>query len=89
MLSALSLDEATIACFLPNKRRIYIQPINNSLINNTSPKELADLINEMMKEYILLLIRSQQAELEAMHERTYEVFFMMRLLSETLRECED
>lgn len=70
-------------------RKINIEPINNYLINNTSPKELADLIDEMMKEYILLLIRSQQAELEAMHERTYEFFFTMRMLCETLRECEN
>lgn len=72
-----------------NKKRIYIQPINNFLVNDTSPKELAELIEEMMKEYILLLIRSQQVELEAMHERTYEFFFTMRTLSDTLRECEE
>lgn len=71
-----------------DKRIIDIEPLYNFLIKDTSPKYLAELIEEMMSEYILLLIRAQQAEMEAMHEHTYEFFFTMKTLKEVLLECE-
>lgn len=71
------------------ERIIDIQPLYTFFTEDTSPKDLSELIDELMNEYILLLIRAQEAEMQTIHERTYEFFFTMRTLKNILPKCEE
>jgi len=47
----------------------------------------AKLLDDFMYSYMFLLIRSQQAEKEDLHEHIFEFFHYLKLLRDILPEC--
>lgn len=70
------------------ERIINLEPIYTFLTEDTDPTAFAELLDEFMYSYVFLLIRSQQAEKEDLHEHIFEFFHYLKLLRDILPLCE-
>lgn len=69
-------------------RKINIEPIYTFLTEDIRPSEFAELLDNLLFHYIMMLIELQQDDRVGIHEKTIEFIHYLKLLRDILPECE-
>jgi len=71
-------------------RRINLEPIYTFLTEDTNPTAFAKLLDELMYDYLTLLIEKQLSNCDdkTIHEHTNQFIFYLKTLRDILPECE-
>lgn len=70
--------------------KINLEPLYIFFTENTTPNVFAKLLDELMYEYINLLIRFQLSDFydKTIHQDTDQFIFFIKLLRDILPKCE-
>jgi len=71
-----------------DKRIIDIEPIRTFFKEDIYPKEFAELLDEFLYHYVLLLVQSIKDDKTTIHEETAEFIHYLKTLRDILPECE-
>lgn len=69
---------------------LNLKPLETLFLEDISPKTLAKLLDELLCDYMTMLVKIQLSDNKdkTIHERTDEFIFYLKLLRDILPECE-
>lgn len=73
------------------QRKLTLEPLYTFLTEDTTPKEFAKLLDELLLEHLRMLIRLQKLDTDdkTIHEHTDEFILYITILRDILPNCEN
>ncbi len=70
------------------KQEINLEPLIPFFSENIAPSEFAQLLDELIFDYVSILIQLMQSDGDSIHEQANQFVFHLRTLRDILPECE-
>ncbi len=73
---------------MENIQQLNLEPLATFFTENISPSDLAQLLDELLFDYVSMLIQSMQSDSDSVHEQANQFVFHLKTLRDILPECE-